>query len=157
MAVEEEAGMAQLEDDIGCYVKLKDVAWTTTPSSASTTDNGTELFTWPDGALPPFAQCKCTIMEGGFRRAGNPALAPVIPRTPSERHLLRLGLVPTFVAAAGNRTSPTSCLRGVKLGDRDLQEHLDAITRWTPSTGKGHRNRHEIFYLGESSDRAVAD
>ena len=32
-----------------------------------TTDNGTEVFTWPDGGQTPFAQSKGTIMEGGFR------------------------------------------------------------------------------------------
>src|SRR4051794_41570611 len=31
-----------------------------------TTDNGTEVFTWPDGGQTPFAQSKGTIMEGGF-------------------------------------------------------------------------------------------
>ena len=31
------------------------------------TDNGAETFTWPDGGTTPFAQCKGTVMEGGFR------------------------------------------------------------------------------------------
>src|SRR5260370_11554198 len=42
-----------------------------------TTDNGTELFTWPDGGTTPFAQCKGTIMEGGFR-------VPCIARWPGH-------------------------------------------------------------------------
>src|SRR4051794_41914209 len=31
-----------------------------------TTDNGTEVFTWPDGGQTPFAQSKGTIMEAAF-------------------------------------------------------------------------------------------
>jgi arylsulfatase len=42
-----------------------------------TTDNGTEVFTWPDGGQTPFAQSKGTVMEGGFR-------APAMIRWPGK-------------------------------------------------------------------------
>jgi hypothetical protein len=32
-----------------------------------TTDNGAEVFTWPDGGMTPFKASKGTIFEGGFR------------------------------------------------------------------------------------------
>ena len=31
-----------------------------------TTDNGAEVFTWPDGGQTPFAR-QGTVLEGGFR------------------------------------------------------------------------------------------
>jgi arylsulfatase len=32
-----------------------------------TTDNGAEVFTWPDGGMTPFRATKGTVFEGGFR------------------------------------------------------------------------------------------
>jgi len=64
----EEAGMAQLDDDVGLVMaKLKDLGIDDNTIVVFTTDNGTEVFTWPDGGQTPFAQSKGTVMEGGFR------------------------------------------------------------------------------------------
>src|SRR4249920_4254957 len=64
----QEAGMAQLDDDIGIVMKkLKDIGEDENTIVVFTTDNGTELFTWPDGGQTPFAQSKGTVLEGGFR------------------------------------------------------------------------------------------
>ena len=63
-----EAGMAQLDDDVGLVmVKLKDMGVDDNTIVVFTTDNGTEVFTWPDGGQTPFAQSKGTVFEGGFR------------------------------------------------------------------------------------------
>ena len=73
-----EAGMAQLDDDIGLVMKkLKDMGVDNNTIVVFTTDNGTEVFTWPDGGQTPFAQSKGTIMEGGFR-------APAMIRWPGK-------------------------------------------------------------------------
>src|SRR5260370_1307182 len=61
---EEEAGMAQLDDDIGLVMqKLKDLGLDDNTIVVFTTDNGTEVFTWPDGGQQPFPQSKGTVME----------------------------------------------------------------------------------------------
>ena len=92
---EEEAGMAQLDDDVGLVMKkLKDMGVDDNTIVVFTTDNGTEVFTWPDGGQTPFAQSKGTVLEGGFR-------VPAILRWPghvpaelsAERNLLRPRLV----------------------------------------------------------------
>src|SRR5256714_10751662 len=73
-----EAGMAQLDDDVGIVMqKLKDMGVDDNTIVVFTTDNGTEVFTWPDGGQTPFAQSKGTIMEGGFR-------APAMIRWPGK-------------------------------------------------------------------------
>src|SRR6201986_4066960 len=153
----QEAGMAQLDNDIGLVMqKLKDMGEDENTIVVFTTDNGTELFTWPDGGTTPFAQCKGTVMEGGFR-------VPCIARWPGHipadtvQNGLMSGLdwFPTLLAAAGNTTIPADLLEGIQLGGRTYKNHLDGYNQMDAITGKGPSNRHEIFYLGESTVGAV--
>ena len=94
---EEEAGMAQLDDDVGLIMQhLKDMGVDDNTIVVFTTDNGTENFTWPDGGQTPLAQGKGTVMEGGFRVEQHQRVLarPRARGFRSERHLLRHGLVP---------------------------------------------------------------
>jgi arylsulfatase A-like enzyme len=154
---EQEAGMAQLDDDVGLILQhLKDMGVDDNTIVVFTTDNGTELFTWPDGGTTPFAQCKGTTMEGGFR-------CPCILRWPghvpadSVQNGIFSGLdwFPTFLDAAGNPDITDQLLKGVTLGDRTYKNHLDGYDQMAAITGQGPSARHEIFYLGESSVGAV--
>jgi arylsulfatase A-like enzyme len=153
----EEAGMAQLDDDIGLVMQhLKDAGLDDNTIVVFTTDNGTESFTWPDGGTTPFAQNKGTIMEGGFR-------VPCLVRWPghvpadSVANGIMSGLdwLPTFASLAGNSTITADLLKGVKFGDRTYKNHLDGYDQTAMLTGKGPSTRHEIFYLGESTIGAV--
>jgi arylsulfatase A-like enzyme len=153
----EEAGMAQLDDDIGLVMQhLKDAGLDDNTIVVFTTDNGTEAFTWPDGGTTPFAQAKGTIMEGGFR-------VPCIARWPghiapgSIQNGIMSGMdwLPTFATMAGNPNITDQLLKGVKIGDRTYKNHLDGYDQTAMLTGKGPSNRHEIFYLGESTIGAV--
>ena len=154
---EEEAGMAQLDDDVGLVMKkLKDMGVDDNTIVVFTTDNGTEVFTWPDGGQTPFAQSKGTVLEGGFR-------VPAILRWPghvpadSVQNGIFSGLdwLPTFVAAAGNPNITEELLKGKTIGDRTYKNHLDGYNQMAAITGKGPSARHEIFYLGESTVGAV--
>jgi arylsulfatase len=154
---EEEAGMAQLDDDVGLVMKkLKDMGVDDNTIVLFTTDNGTEVFTWPDGGQTPFAQSKGTVLEGGFR-------VPAILRWPghvpadSVQNGIFSGLdwLPTFVAAAGNPNITEELLKGKTIGDRTYKNHLDGYNQLAAITGKEPSARHEIFYLGESTVGAV--
>jgi arylsulfatase A-like enzyme len=154
---EEEAGMKQLDDDIGLVLQhLKDMGVDDNTIVVFTTDNGTEVFTWPDGGQTPFAQSKGTVMEGGFR-------VPCILRWPGHvpADSIQNGIFsgmdwfPTFLTAAGNPDITKQLLDGVKLGDRTYKNHLDGYDQTAAITGKGPSARHEIFYLGESTVGAV--
>ena len=51
----EEAGMAQMDDSIGALLKhLDDIGEADNTIVIFTTDNGAEVFTWPDGGMTPF-------------------------------------------------------------------------------------------------------
>lgn len=152
-----EAGMAQLDDIVGATMqKLKDMGVDDNTIVVFTTDNGTEVFTWPDGGQTPFAQSKGTVMEGGFR-------APALLRWPghvpsgavSNGIISGLDWFPTFVAAAGDPNIGSELLTGKELAGRTYKIHLDGYNQMDMITGKGPSARHEIYYFGESSLGAV--
>ena len=105
--------MAQMDDSIGALLKhLDDIGEADNTIVVFTTDNGAEVFTWPDGGMTPFKATKGTVGEGGFRV---PCIARwpghIKPGTRREWHLLRPRLVPDLWPPPAIRTSPTSCSR----------------------------------------------
>jgi arylsulfatase A-like enzyme len=153
----EEAGMVQLDDSVGALVKaLDDLGVADNTIVIFTTDNGAEVFTWPDGGMTPFRASKGTIYEGGFR-------VPCIIRWPGhvkpatvENGLISgLDWYPTLAAAAGNPNITEQLLKGVKLGDRAYKNHLDGYNQLALLEGKGPSARHEIFYFGGAELGAV--
>ncbi|XHR26848.1 MAG: arylsulfatase [Chthoniobacteraceae bacterium] len=145
----EEAGMAQLDDSVGALLKhLDEIGEADNTIVVFTTDNGAEVFTWPDGGMTPFRATKGTVFEGGFR-------VPCIIRWPgnvqpgSIENGLFSGLdwLPTLAAAAGNKDITEQLLKGVKLGDRTYKNHLDGYNQLDLLQGKGPSARHEIFYF----------
>ena len=146
----EEAGMAQMDDSIGALLKhLDDIGEADNTIVIFTTDNGAEVFTWPDGGMTPFKATKGTVFEGGFR-------VPCIIRWPGK---VKSGTVengifsgldwfPTLTAAAGNPDITDQLLKGVKLGDRTYKNHLDGYNQMDLLLGKGPSARHELFYFG---------
>jgi arylsulfatase len=153
----QEAGMAQLDDDIGLVMKkLKDMGVEDNTIVVFTTDNGTEVFTWPDGGQTPFAQSKGTVMEGGFRVPAMIRWPGQVPADTVQNGIFSgLDWLPTFVAAAGNPNIKEELLKGKKIGDRTYKNHLDGYNQMAAITGKGPSVRHEIFYLGESTVGAI--
>lgn len=145
----EEAGMTQLDDIVGSIMqKLEDIGEAENTILVFSTDNGTEVFTWPDGGMTPFRATKGTVYEGGFR-------APCIARWPGK---IKPGTVengifsgldwfPTFVAAAGDPDITDKLLKGVKIGERTYKNHLDGYNQMDLLTGQGPSKREEIFYF----------
>jgi len=152
-----EAGMAQLDDDVGLVMqKLKDMGVDDNTIVVFTTDNGTEVFTWPDGGQTPFAQSKGTVLEGGFRVPAIIRWPGKVPAGKVENGIISgLDWFPTFVAAAGNPNIIEELKKGKELGGTAYKVHLDGYNQMDLITGKGPSNRHEIWYFGESELGAV--
>ena len=119
----EEAGMAQLDDFVGELMKaLDDMGIADNTIVVFSTDNGAEVFTWPDGGMTPFRGTKGTAYEGGFR-------VPAIIRWPGKvapgkvENSIMSGLdwFPTFLAAAGDPNIVDELKAGKQLGDQHLQ------------------------------------
>jgi arylsulfatase len=146
----EEAGMAQLDDHVGDLLKhLDDIGEAENTIVVFTTDNGAEVFTWPDGGMTPFRATKGTVYEGGFR-------VPCMVRWPGrikagtvENGLMSgLDWFPTLAAAAGAPDITERLLRGVTLGDRSYKNHLDGFNQLDLLLGRGPSTRQELFYFG---------
>jgi arylsulfatase A-like enzyme len=153
----EEAGMAQLDDDVGALLKhLQDIGEADNTIVIFTTDNGAEVFTWPDGGMTPFRATKGTIFEGGFR-------VPCIIRWPGhikpgtvENGIFSgLDWLPTLAAAAGNPNITDQLLKGVTLEGRTYKDHLDGYNQMDLLLGKGPSARHEVFYFGGAQLGAI--
>ena len=132
-----EAGMAQLDDDIGLVMKkLKDMGVDDNTIVVFTTDNGTEVFTWPDGGQTPFAQSKGTVMEGGFRAPAMIRWPGKVPAGKVENGIISgLDWFPTFVAAAGN----PNIAEELKKGKQTRRPHLQGPSRRLQPDGPDHR------------------
>jgi arylsulfatase len=146
----EEAGMAQLDDSVGALLEhLDDIGEADNTIVIFTTDNGAEVFTWPDGAMTPFKATKGTIYEGGFR-------VPTLIRWPGK---IRPGSIengifsgldwfPTLMAAAGDPNITEKLLQGVRLNGATYKNHLDGYNQLDLLLGRGASARHELFYFG---------
>ncbi len=148
----EEAGMAQLDDIVGSVMKyLKDNGLDENTIVVFTTDNGAEVFTWPDGGMTPFKQAKGTIYEGGFRVPALIRWPGHVPAGKVENGMFSgLDWFPTLVAAAGNPNIVEELKAGKQLNGKNYKVHLDGYNQTNLITGQGPSNRHEIFYFAEA-------
>ena len=145
-----EAGMKQMDDNIGALLEhLEAIGEKDNTIVIFTTDNGAEVFTWPDGGMTPFRATKGTIYEGGFR-------VPAIIRWPGQIQpgkvengiFSGLDWFPTLLAAAGNPNIKDQLRAGTTLNGRQYKNHLDGYNQIDLLRGRGPSARREIFYFG---------
>jgi arylsulfatase len=153
----QEAGMAQFDDIVGAVMKkLEDLGVADNTIIGVTTDNGTEVFTWPDGGNTPFRGAKGMTTEGGFR-------VPLVVRWPDKipagkvQNGIMSGMdwLPTLAAAAGNPHIVEELKKGKRLGDQTYKVHLDGYDQLEMLTKDGPSKREEVWYFGESTLGAV--
>jgi arylsulfatase A-like enzyme len=148
----QEAGMAQFDDIIGGVMqKLEDMGVADNTIIVITTDNGTEVFTWPDGGTTPFKGAKGMGTEGGFR-------VPTVVRWPGKVKpnqvingvMSHMDWLPTFVTAAGNPNIKQELLKGKKLGGKTYKVHLDGYDQTDMLTKGGESARNEFWYFTQT-------
>ena len=136
----EEAGMAQMDDSVGAILKhIEDIGETDNTIVVFTTDNGAEVFTWPDGGMTPFKATKGTVYRRRLPRAVHRPLAGAHQAGHGrERHLLRARLVPHAVAAAGNPEHHRPAAQGREARRPEYKNHLDGYNQMDLLRAKGH-------------------
>jgi len=147
--------MMELDWEVGELLKkLDDLGIADNTIVMFTSDNGAEIFSWPDGGNHPFRGEKGTTYEGGFR-------VPAVLRWPG---IIKPGTIindimgsedwlPTFLAAAGDPNVKEELLKGMKVGDKTLKNHLDGcnfLPFFKGEVAKGPRR--EVFYFTDSGD-----
>jgi arylsulfatase A-like enzyme len=119
-----------------------------------TTDNGAEVFTWPDGGATPFRGEKATNWEGGFR-------VPCLIRWPG---VIEAGsivndlcahedFIPTFAAAAGETGLVNTLKAGGELNGHKFKVHLDGHDLGPFLSGEADKSPREgFFYWSDDGD-----
>jgi arylsulfatase A-like enzyme len=148
-------GMMELDWEVGELLKkLDELGIADNTIVLFTSDNGPEIFTWPDGGNQPFRGEKGVTYEGGFR-------VPMLVKWPG---VVKPGIIvndimamedwlPTLVAAAGEPDMKDKLLKGVTVGGKTFKTHLDGYNFIPFFKGEVPAGpRHEFFYFSNTAD-----
>ncbi len=148
-------GMVEHDDMVGQLLKkLDDLGIADNTIVIYTTDNGAEVFTFPDGGATPFRGEKATNWEGGFR-------VPTCIRWPG---VIKPGqvindicahedLIPTFAAAAGEPDLVAKVKKGYRASGKTFKVHLDGYNLMPFLRGEVKESpRKEFIYWSDDGD-----
>jgi arylsulfatase A-like enzyme len=147
-------GMWEHDQDVGKLLKqLDDLGIAKNTIVIYTTDNGPNMFSWPDAAMTPFRSEKDSNWEGAFR-------VPAVVRWPghikpnvwSNEIVSGLDWFPTLLAAAGDLTVKTQLLTGwaPTSGGQAFKVHLDGYNILPYLQGQeAHSPRRDFFYFDD--------
>jgi len=149
-------GMTELDGMVGQLLKkLDDLGIADNTIVVWTTDNGAEVFSWPDGGTTPFKGEKNTNWEGGYRVPCVMRWPGVIkPGTEINEITSHEDFVPTLVAAAGEGTVKEKLLAGYAASGKNFKVHLDGYDQRDLLSGKGLGKREEYFYWTDDGNLA---
>ena len=149
-------GMVAHDAQVGQLLKeLDDLGIANNTIVIYTSDNGAEVFSWPDGGTIPFRGEKNTNWEGWYRV---PAMVRwpghVQPRTEINDIVSSEDWVPTLMAAAGEPDITAKLLTGYDAAGKTFKVHLDGYDQGDLLDGKAPGRRHEFFYWTDDGDLA---
>ena len=149
-------GMVEHDRHVGqLLAKLRELGVDDNTIVVYTTDNGAEVFTWPDGGTTMFRGEKNTNWEGGYRVPAMMRWPGVIqPGTVINDIAAHEDLMPTLLAAAGDSTAREDLLKGRRVGDRTYRVHLDGHDLGPALRGKAPWPRRDFIYW--TDDGSVA-
>ena len=150
-------GMVELDGYIGQILKqLDDLGIADNTIVLWTTDNGAEVFSWPDGGTTPFHGEKNTSWEGGYRVPGMIRWPGVVkPGTEINDIVSHEDWVPTLVAAAGEPDVKEKLLTGYEAAGKTFKVHLDGYDQHDLLAGTGPDPRKEFFYWTDDGNLAA--
>jgi arylsulfatase A-like enzyme len=151
-------GMVEHDAHVGQVLdKLKELGLEENTVVMYSTDNGAEVFTWPDGGTTPFRGEKATNWEGGFRVPTAIRWPGVIePGTVFNDIFSHEDMLPTFLAAAGDPDVTEKLKEGMKVGEKTFKVHLDGYDITDALAGKTPSPRHALRQLEDRLRRAAS-
>ncbi|MGA7051059.1 MAG: sulfatase-like hydrolase/transferase, partial [Mycobacterium sp.] len=147
--------MMELDWEVGQILdKLDDLGIADNTIVLFTSDNGAEVFSWPDGGNHPFRGEKGSTYEGGFRV---PMVAKwpgvVEPGTIVNEIMAHEDWLPTLLAAAGQPDTKEKLLTGLDTSDKTFKVHLDGYDFTPYFAGEvAEGPRREFFYFSDNAD-----
>ncbi|MGZ8155162.1 MAG: arylsulfatase [Burkholderiales bacterium] len=149
-------GMTEFDGMVGQLLKkLDDLGIADNTIVVWTTDNGAEVFSWPDGGTTPFKGEKNTNWEGGYRVPCVMRWPGVIkPGTEINHITSHEDFVPTLVAAAGEPGVKEKLLAGYRAAGKTFKVHLDGYDQRELLSGAGQGKRQEYFYWTDDGNLA---
>ena len=153
-------GMWEHDQDVGKLLKqLDDLGITKDTIVVYTTDNGPNMFSWPDAAMTPFRSEKDSNWEGAFR-------VPAVVRWPghikadtwSNQIVSGLDWFPTLVAAAGDPNIKEQLLKGwaPTPGGTVFKVHLDGYNILPYLEGQAAASPRKDFFYFDDDGQLVA-
>ncbi|MEM7076899.1 MAG: arylsulfatase [Pseudomonadota bacterium] len=118
------------------------------------TDNGAEVFSWPDGGTTPFKGEKNDNWEGGYRVPMMIKWPGVIePGRRSAKIISHLDWFPTFMSALGDPDMKERMLTEAPFGEGNEPVHLDGYDFMPYFRGETEDGpRKEFFYFSDGGD-----
>ena len=149
-------GMVEHDGHVGqVMAKLKELGLDENTIVMYSTDNGAETFTWPDGGTTMFRGEKNTNWEGGYRVPAMIKWPGVIkPGTVVNDIGAHEDMLPTLLAAAGDKSAKDDLLKGRNIGGASYKVHLDGYDLGPALRGESAWPRHEFIYW--TDDGSVA-
>ena len=150
-------GLVEHDDHVGQILKqLDDLGIAENTIVIWTTDNGAEVFSWPDGGTIPFAGEKNTNWEGGYR-------VPMMVRWPakikasviSNEIVSMEDWVATLMAAVGEPDVKEKLLKGHKANGKKFKVHLDSYNLLPHLTGEEEKGPREEFLYWNDGGQLV--
>ena len=148
-------GMVEHDGMVGELLKLvDDLGVANNTIVVYTTDNGAEVFTWPDGGTTPFKGEKATNWEGGFRVPCLIKWPGVIqPGTIVNDLCAHEDFIPTFAAANGDTDLVERTKKGTTLNGKTFKVHLDGFNLMPFLKGDAKEApRKEFLYWSDDGD-----
>ena len=148
-------GMVEHDGHVGQILdKLDELGLTENTIVVYTTDNGAEVFSWPDGGTTPFRGEKNENWEGGYR-------VPMLVRWPGTIEagiqvndiISQMDWFPTIAAAVGDDDIKERLKEGTNFGDQEFKVHLDGYNFLPYFKGEVEESpRREFFYFSDTGD-----
>lgn len=150
-------GMVEHDGHVGqLLAKLRELGIEDNTIVMYSTDNGAEIFAWPDGGMTPFRNEKNSNWDGGYRVPTLIKWPGVIePGSVYNDVFSHEDMLPTILAAVGESDIKEKLLNGHEANGRNFKVHLDGYNLLPYFKGEVDEGpRKEFFYWTDDGDLA---